>query len=261
MNSPAGSNQTAADFTRGGYRSLVAGLLERGYSAVGYDAVTPGERHLVLRHDLDMSIDAAVAIAEIEADLEVAAHYFVLLRTEMYNPWSDHARRQLDRIAGLGHEIGLHFDASLYPDDISALDSAAAEECTVLAALTGRPVETISFHRPSKALLGRPDDIAGRRHSYQPRYFHDIGYCSDSRGAWHHGHPLDHAAIGEGRALQLLTHPIWWDRDSALDPVAALDCFRAERDIVLMNALADNCEPYRAARRALPDDSNEPTNG
>lgn len=254
-------HQTVADFTRGGYRSLIASLLEHGYSVVGYDAVAPAERHLVLRHDLDMSIDAAVAIAEIEAGLGVAAHYFVLLRTEMYNPWSDHGRRQLDRIAGLGHEIGLHFDAALYPDDIATLDRAAAEECTVLAALTGRPVETISFHRPSPALLGRPEDIAGRRHSYQPRYFHDIGYCSDSRGAWHHGHPLDHAAIGEGRALQLLTHPIWWDRDAALDPVTALDRFRTERDTVLMNALADNCEPYRAARRASSDDSTEPTNG
>lgn len=252
---------TVADFTRDGYRSLVAGLLERGYRAVGYDSVAPDERHLILRHDLDMSIDAAVAIAEIEADLGLGAHYFVLLRTEMYNPWSDQARRQLDRIASLGHEIGLHLDASLYPDDVGTLDRAAAEECDVLAALTGRPVEMVSFHRPSAALLGRPEDIAGRSHSYQPRYFHDIGYCSDSRGAWHHGHPMDHVAIADGRALQLLTHPIWWDRDSALDPVTALDGFRAERDTVLMHALADNCEPYRAARRASPDEPNEPTNG
>ncbi|MBS28077.1 MAG: hypothetical protein CL566_04015 [Alphaproteobacteria bacterium] len=236
-------------------------MLERGYGAVGYDAVAPNARHLVLRHDLDMSIDAAVTTAEIEAELGVAAHYFVLLRTEMYNPWSDHGRRQLDRIAELGHEIGLHLNASLYPDDAAALDRAAAEECSVLATLTGRPVEMISFHRPSSALLGRPDDIAGRSHSYQPRYFHDIGYCSDSRGAWHHGHPFDHAAVGEGRALQLLTHPIWWDRDTARDPVAALDYFRAERDNVLMHALADNCEPYRAARGASPDESIEPTNG
>ncbi|MEK9660922.1 MAG: hypothetical protein VW644_04165 [Alphaproteobacteria bacterium] len=252
---------SADDFTRAGYRALVAALLERGYAAVGYDAVAPGERHLVLRHDLDMSIDAAVSIAGIEAELGVSAHYFVLLRTEMYNPWSDHARHQLDRIAALGHEIGLHFDASLYSDDIAALDRAAAEECTVLAALTGRPVETISFHRPSPALLGRPGTIAGRRHSYEPRYFHDIGYCSDSRGAWHHGHPLAHDAVADGRALQLLTHPIWWDRDNALDPVAALDRFRDARDTVLMNALADNCEPYRAARRASPDASTEPKNG
>lgn len=252
---------SVAEFTREGYRSLIAGLLERGYSTVGYDAVAPDERHLVLRHDLDMSIDAAVAIAEIEAELGVMAHYFVLLRTEMYNPWSDHGRRQLARLARLGHKIGLHLDASLYPDDVAALDHAAAEECTVLAMLTGRPVDMISFHRPSSALLGRSGDVAGRAHSYQPRYFHDIGYCSDSRGAWHHGHPLDHAVIGEGRALQILTHPIWWDRDTALDPVAALDGFRAVRDTVLMQALADNCEPYRAARRAAPDDSNEPTNG
>ncbi|MBT3172708.1 MAG: hypothetical protein HN333_14900, partial [Rhodospirillaceae bacterium] len=76
--------------------------------------------------------------------------------------------------------------------------------------MLGRSVPMISFHRPAPALQGREGRIAGRMHAYEPRFFREIGYCSDSRGAWRHGHPLDHAAVVKGKALQLLIHPLWW---------------------------------------------------
>jgi hypothetical protein len=245
-----------ADFTRAGYSALLEAFLARGYAAVGYSDAEPSLRHLIVRHDLDMSIDAALPIAEIEAGLGVASSYFVLLRTDMYNPWAEPSRRALRRIAALGHEIGLHLDSSLYPDNSDALEQAASAECEALEKIVEAAVKTVSFHRPAPGLLGREAPIAGRQHAYQPRFFSDMGYCSDSRGAWHHGQPLDHQAVTEGRALQLLTHPIWWNREAPLDPVETLDRFRVERDKVLEAALADNCEPYRAARSNI-DSSNQ----
>jgi len=236
------------NFTLAGYRATLETLIQRGYEVVGFGECDPAARHLILRHDLDMSIDAALQIAEIESSLSVKAHYFILLRTEMYNAWSDTNCNNLRRIGALGHEIGLHFDASLYPDDPEMLDQSAAQECQILESMIGSAVETISFHRPAPQFLGRQGPIGGRRHTYQPRFYSDMGYCSDSRGAWHHGPPLDHPAIAEGRALQLLTHPIWWSRSAALGPVEALDQFRDVRDGVLEIALAENCEPYRNAR-------------
>ncbi len=103
----------AQDFTLDGYAALLRAFFDRGYAAVGYADADPAARHLILRHDLDMSIQAAVRVAEVEASLGVAGHYFVLLRTEMYNPWSEANRSDLRRIADLGHEVGLHLDASL----------------------------------------------------------------------------------------------------------------------------------------------------
>jgi len=244
------------DFTLTGYRALLEALLARGYVVVGYGDAEPASRHLIVRHDLDMSIDAALPIAEIEAGLGVAGCYFVLLRTDMYNPWSEPSRRVLQRIASQGHEIGLHLDSSLYPDSPDALEQAAAAECEALEKIIETAVKTVSFHRPAPGLLGREAPIAGRQHAYQPRFFSDMGYCSDSRGAWHHGPPLDHPAVAEGRALQLLTHPIWWNREAPLDPVETLDQFRVERDKVLETALVDNCEPYRDAR-SNTDSSNQ----
>lgn len=233
------------DFTPAAYRALLAALLERGYEIRDYADADPGKRHLILRHDIDMSLEAALPIAEIEKGLGLKAHYFVLLRTEMYNLFSEAARRVLRQLRELGHEIGLHLDASLYASDPAALQQAAAEECVALEAATGAPVRTISFHRPLKALLGYAEALAGRPHAYQPRFFTQMGYCSDSRGAWHHGHPLDHAAVREGRALQLLTHPIWWTQESGI--VAKLDRFLRERAALLNEELARNCDPFHAA--------------
>lgn len=238
------------DFSRDAYAALLDQFVARGYEVRGYADTLADAPHLILRHDLDMSIQAARPIAEIEAERGMKAHYFVLLRTEMYNPWSARGRTGLAAIAAAGHDIGLHLDASLYPGSLEALDEACGTECDALAQILGRPVTMVSLHRPHSSLLGLKSSLGGRPHSYQPRFFSDIGYCSDSRGAWHHGHPIEHPAVAEGRALQLLTHPIWWSADG--DAISKLDRFVDDRDALIRAELAANCEPYRAVdeRRA-----------
>ncbi|MBK8906485.1 MAG: hypothetical protein IPM60_00835 [Rhodospirillales bacterium] len=238
--------EQAFAFSLPGYRALLESMLGRGYEAVAFSVAEPSRRHLVLRHDLDMSLQAALPVAEVEAALGVAATYFVLLRTEFYNLHTPRAKAALAKLRLLGHAIGLHFDASLYKEDeLHALDTAAAAECAALEEIVGAPVEMISFHRPAPGLVGLDCTLAGRDHAYRPRYVMAMGYCSDSRGAWHHGHPLDHPALAEGRALQLLTHPVWWTGQGDEDPVAKLNRFLQTRHALLQQELAANCEPYR----------------
>ena len=153
-------------------------------------------------------------------------------------------------LAGLGHRIGLHFDAALYPNDLASLDEACRRECDALEQLLGRAVEMVSLHRPAKTLLGLDRTLGGRAHCYQPRWFKHIGYCSDSRGAWGHGHPLCHSAVTAGRALQLLTHPIWWTGDAGT-PVDKLTLFVDARTHLLRDELAAHCRVFPRAQREL----------
>lgn len=232
------------EFSARGYQALITGFKDRGYRVVGYEAIQPLQQHIVLRHDIDMSIEAAVRTAYIEADLDVSAYYFVLLRSELYNPYSESNRNSLRNILALGHKIGLHLDASMYTSDWSGLEAAAKEECAILESIIQEKVDLISFHRPHQNLLGNAQSLAGRMHTYQPRFFQEIGYCSDSRGGWHHGHPFDHDAVKGKKAIQLLTHPIWWDGEA----VPATDRLSKFVDIAAMqfkNSLAVNCETYR----------------
>ena len=177
------------EFSTQSYTALLQGFKDRGYDVVGYEEIRPLHPHIVLRHDIDMSIESALRMADIEANLEVSAHYFVLLRSDLYNPYTSHNIRSLRSILALGHRIGLHLDASIYSSDWSALEAAADEECGILESIIQEKINFVSFHRPHANLLGNAENLAGRLHTYQPRFFKEIGYCSDSRGSWRYGHP------------------------------------------------------------------------
>ena len=61
----------------------------------------------------------------------------------------------------------------------------------------------------------------------------------------------EHPAVKEGRALQLLTHPIWWTIESGNDVREKLDRFLLRRFDFLRAELASNCSAYPQAFKSL----------
>lgn len=242
-----------SDFTRAAYRDLLLTLLQRGYAGRSFLEAKRERADLVLRHDIDLWPEAALELARVERDLGLSADYFFLMNSRLYNPAAKETRAVFLELLALGHRIGLHFDAALYNDDLQSLDREAARECRDLEALTEMTVSMISFHRPVQSLLGMPNSIAGRAHTYQPKFFEDMGYCSDSRGLWSHGHPLDHEAVKSGRALQLLTHPVWWSTDCQGDREAALAHVVAAKGSEIKSAIAQTVSGYSAETGCISD--------
>ena len=231
-------------FTFDGFAALIAALRAKGYTFADFASADSAQRHLILRHDVDMSLDAAAEMAAFEARNGIAATYFVLVRTEFYNPFSEAGRRALRAIRSAGHHIGLHFDAALHSGH--EIESAAARECELLEAAADAPVNAISFHRPAPGHFAAADRLAGRLSAYGPRFVTAMGYCSDSRGGWHRGDPLESTAVVEGRALQLLTHPIWWHGPPA-PPNERLKLFLAARSWMLDRELSRHCTIHQPA--------------
>lgn len=234
-----------SDFSPDAYCALIDAFRLRGYRICGFDDAHPDARDLILRHDVDMTIEAARDLARLEKQIDVTSTYFILLRSELYNPQTLENAEMLTEILSLGHTIGLHFDAALYPDDAKLLDAAATRECEILEKLLGREVQAISFHRPRKSLVPYNGTLAGRLQTYAPKFFSEIGYCSDSRGEWGHGHPLDHSHIAAGKSVQLLTHPIWWMLSGATRE-DKLRAFATAKFGAIKRNLAEHCEPYRS---------------
>ena len=232
-------------FSLTSYATLINQFRLLGYDVVDFLTANPESKHLLLRHDVDMCLERAERLAETEAALSVRASYFVLVNTEMYNVASKAGRQRLRRIASLGHDVGLHFDGTHVRDhDLDTLTREVDLECNVLEMQTGLPVRVVTFHRPAPWLMGHPTSLSGRIHAYQPRYFQHMGYCSDSAGAFRHHFPLQHPAIHEGRALQLLTHPIWWVAEPHENTFGKLDRFRRGHDEKIGDELAAHCRPY-----------------
>lgn len=225
------------------YIFLTKHFLSQGYRVVAFDAVSPDERHLIVRHDVDFCLQRAADMAKIEAAMEISATYFVLLSSEFYNIFSPHSQKCLHDILACGHRIGLHFDPTAHDDPESGIE----KDKKALEMVIGEMVTIMSFHRPHKEWLNSTRRICDLPHTYEPRFFSEIAYVSDSRGGWHHGHPYDHQALVEGRALQLLTHPIWWMHECAGDftPTKVLLDFFEEKKSRLHSEIEENCTSFQ----------------
>ena len=68
----------------------------------------PQAGEIFLRHDVDLSLAAAVQMAELEAARGVSATYFLMTRSVFYNLASREGERALARLRELGHRVGLH---------------------------------------------------------------------------------------------------------------------------------------------------------
>lgn len=215
-------------FTPDSYEELLAGLLDDGYEFVGFD--DPGPREVILRHDVDLSPERALSMARREADLGVSATYFFLVTAPVYDLLEPRQFEAMRTIEALGHEIGLQFDSHRVWDDRPdgrTLVETVRREMAVLCHLTEGSIEVVSFHVP-------PDWVLDRRFEeftsvYAPRYFSEIGYCSDTNQRWRRRRPF---VDGVPETVQVLVHPGLWDpRDRALSTVVADRADRAHHRI------------------------------
>ncbi len=201
-------------FTYEAYKALLALLKKDGYAFRNYHNYGDTSRCVILRHDIDFSLESAVRLAEAERKAGVSSTYFVLLRTDFYNPASRRGTAALRRIQSLGHEIGLHFDERAYLPELlpDQLARAVIEESGILSALLGTPVSTVSMHRPSRSTLEGELLIPGIVNSYGKIFFRDFKYLSDSRRRWREP-VLDIVRSGEYERLHILTHAFWYHEE------------------------------------------------
>lgn len=207
------------EFTYTAYRGLLNLLRQGGYAFTDYHDYQSHPRCVILRHDIDNSLPQALRLAEIEAEDGVKSTWFVLLRTDFYNPASAAAQKTLRRIRELGHELGLHFDEMAYPQEgasctagSSSTEELIRHEADILSDICGCPITTVSMHRPSKATLEADLQIPGMVNSYGQTFFHDFKYLSDSRHRWRE--PVeDIIRDGEYDRLHILTHAFWYHEE------------------------------------------------
>ena len=98
------------EFTYSAYRNLIAMLKQNAYQFCGYFDYAHRDKSVIMRHDIDYCLERSVKLAQIEREEDICSTYFVLLKTDFYNPASKRACDCIREIKALGHEVGLHFD-------------------------------------------------------------------------------------------------------------------------------------------------------
>jgi hypothetical protein len=173
---------------------------------------------VLLRHDVDLSLEAAAQMAELEADAGVTSTYFLLFSSPFYNLFEPGAEKALRRIAGAGHEIGLHYDAAAMEQQAveGGVEAMAKLEAALLSNMAGAEVRSVSMHNPS--LFSGGDPLATDMsfvNAQAGRLRREVAYHSDSCGGWRTA-TLDALTGPElPRRLQLLTHAELWSPEGA----------------------------------------------
>ncbi len=167
---------------------------------------------IFLRHDVDLSLDDAVVMAEAEYDLFIRSTYFVQLRSPFYNVMDLHGHQCLQRIRSMGHEIGFHYDVSYYLETHEPVVAGFQRDLALLGALVGEPVVSIARHVPTMDLIERETELriasCAPYDAFSDRFFSEIKYLSDSGCNWRAGCWCGH--LEEGRNMQVVIHPVWW---------------------------------------------------
>lgn len=224
-------------FSLNGFRDLVEAFRTADYAFAGFSRQVP-ERTIILRHDIDFSVELAARLAREEAALGVSATYFFMLTSNFYNLLSSASRRLVAEIQDLGHSASLHFDPTVYDD----MDEGFAAERHSFENAFGK-IDVVSIHRPGRFLDDHNRSLGDCLHTYQDRFFRDMTYVSDSGGAFGHGHPLDSEAFATGKSIHLLLHPIWWTTDEA-SPSGKLREWKARHVAFLLDEINANCKTF-----------------
>jgi hypothetical protein len=170
------------------YSELLDAAKAGGYRFATFEA-KPAAGDLLLRHDIDLSLEAALELGRLEHENGVRATYFLMTESVFYNLDSETGREALRELRSLGHAVGLH---AVYP--------RASRDDRFDAAL--------AWHNPDPEYVHEP--VSGFVNVMQPPWFTKGKYRSDSNQHWREGCPHEELRAGSFEWLQLLIHPEIW---------------------------------------------------
>ena len=179
--------------------------LKKKHSFCFFDNVK--ENDVILRHDIDISLDSAVRMAELENKLNIKSTYFILLHSSFYNPFSIRSTNLIKKIINLGHQIGLHYDSKFIEGNQLEPKSTILAELELLKKYFKINTKIISAHNPTtnpnlKLVLENEiidaDSIIFKENRK---------YLSDSVQNWRESSFSEHTQLNN---LYVLIHPIWW---------------------------------------------------
>jgi hypothetical protein len=202
------------------YAEIIAAAKAGGYRFARFgDGPERGE--IYLRHDIDLSLDAALTMAELEAEHEIATTYLLMTESVFYNLGSSEGAAAIARLRELGHAVGLH---AVHPR----------------VELDERFDPVVSWHNPGAEYMSA--SIPGATNVYAEPFFDPPTYRSDSNQHWRSGCPHEELRGGGFPWLQILVHPEIWVYEGATMALTMRSMLNAEKARRLEQLAADGID-------------------
>lgn len=171
-----------------------------------------GSNCIILRHDVDIDVEAAYNLALLEKEVNVRSTFLFLTTSHTYNIFSSYNRKLIKEMSDMGFEIGLHFDPTVYHEN---LDYYVRKEAEILSLITGKEVKSVSIHNPSVHNIYPIFD--GFVNSYDPKIFNDDCYISDSCMDFRGKNIFDFVKKSKEKPIQILLHPFHFSEEGYVD--------------------------------------------
>lgn len=205
-------------FSYADYREIIKIIQQTGLQT-DYKQALARERFILMRHDVEYSVERAYALSKVERSMDFTSTYFFQWTNNSYNILS---RRNMDMIKDMherGHNIGLHF-ALNGMTDMEQIRRQIVKEMDILSEMFGFEIDTFSIHRPSRDVLRENIKLPGKINAYQDEFFTfaeqvtektpvKVKYMSDANHIWRYGYPNRETIAGYDK-VQILTHPFAW---------------------------------------------------
>tara|TARA_A100001015_G_C15001130_1_gene718546 strand:- start:1373 stop:2092 length:720 start_codon:yes stop_codon:yes gene_type:complete len=186
------------------YGKIIDEFKSKNYSFIFFNKKIK-KKNILLRHDVDFSLEDALIIAKFEYKKKIRSNYFFLLSSPFYNILNYKDNLIVKKIKKLGHYVGVHFDPSIYKINKS---KALHKEMKIFNDTINVQSKVFSLHRPGKLIKYKFG--INLINTYDNKYFKKIKYISDSGGSFKYSYPLDWLKLNKDEPIQLLLHPIWW---------------------------------------------------
>jgi len=177
--------------------------------------VSTGPR-VFLRHDIDADLLAAKKMSDIEHDLGIKSTYFVMIRSCVYNLFTENNFDYVKEIIKNKHDIGLHFDLAFCKKNNHDFRESVKWETGLLEGLLGVKIASISYHQPDIETIQKQLEFENLHNVYNFKKLWGLNYYSDSNLDTSRIENFIHdLTVSKGSFLsQLLIHPMWWINNS-----------------------------------------------
>ena len=249
-------------FSFGDYKQIIEFIKETGL-ACDYKAAINRDRFVIMRHDVEYSVERAYAMSKVEESMDFTSNYFFQWTNNSYNLLS---RKNMDMIKDMherGQNIGLHF-ALNGMTDMQLIRKQIVKEMDILSDMFGFKVDTFSVHRPSKDVLRENIKLPGIYNAYQDEFFTfaeevtdktpvNVKYMSDANHIWRYGYP-DRDNIFNHDKVQILVHPFGWT-ENGYDNFDNYKTLVHEKEIELIDSIDRECKDFKEYRKFFDDNA------
>jgi len=196
------------------YRYLLDLALKADYRFMGFteECDTHG-RCIYLRHDIDVSVDMAIELAQINSLLGIKGTFFLLLRSPYYNLFSYRTLDGVRKINDLGQRLGFHYHLpTVIPSTEDELANLILTDFSIVKDLIPEMEPIFAWHNGRNDLLVRSLSftVPGLVNVYSSYFVKEVPYYADSNMRYSVAEFKDVIQKKDHKKLHLLFHPLNW---------------------------------------------------